>query len=85
MTEKMVLEPSGGSWRPLGASWGGKVRQESGFDAKKFWASTPRAREGRGRIEGGSGDIQVSQSAWQRPPGERIRGGGQWPIGEQTR
>ena len=23
----------GGSWRPLGASWGGKVRQESGFEA----------------------------------------------------
>ena len=66
-----------GSWRPLGASWGSKMRQESGFGAKKnILGVDPSAgggsREGRGRVGG-------AQSARQRPPGEGIRGGGQWP------
>ena len=55
------------------------MRQESGFEAKKkILGVGPSVEggsaEGRGRVEG-------AQSARQKPPGEGIRGGGQWPIG----
>ena len=51
--KKCFRSALGGSWRPLGASWGGKVSQKRGFRAKKeFWASTHRVGGG------GSRDIQ---------------------------
>ena len=70
----MVLEPS---WAALGGLLGrlgeAKCAKRAALERKKKnWAPTPRSGEGQGTSSG-------AQSARQRPPGEGIRGGGQWP------
>ena len=56
------------------------MRQESGFGAKKNILGVGPSVEGESRE--GRGTSEGAQSARQRPPGEGIRGGGQWLISQ---